>query len=252
MSSISKTPPKHTRIYQKNSDTPFKISRSKIDMFLDCPRCFYLEARHGLKRPSTPPFTLNVAVDTLLKQEFDAHRAKGRKHPLQKKYKIDCLPVAHQNLNQWRHNFTGVQYLHPQTNFLVFGAIDDLWQDSKGKFVVVDYKATAKKEIVTELKEGGWHDHYRKQMEVYQWLLRHNGLKVSDTGYFVYCTGRPDKRAFDAKLEFAVVVFPYKGKDEWVEDSLLKIKKTLNSDKIPKSGLECEYCEYRERASEVE
>lgn len=241
-----------SRIFNKKSLDPFKISRSKIDLFLDCPRCFYLEARLGIKRPPSPPFTLNVAVDALLKQEFDYHRARGLKHPLQKKYKIDCYPIPHENLNHWRHNFTGVQYLHPKTNFLVFGAIDDLWQDSKGKFVVVDYKATAKKEIVTGLKEGGWHDHYRRQMEVYQWLLRHNGLKVSDTGYFVYCTGRPDKEAFDAKLEFAVVVFPYKGDDSWVEGTLLKIKTALNSDKIPKSGKDCEFCAYRNAAGKVE
>ena len=81
---------------------------------------------------------------------------------------------------------------------------------------MVDYKATAKSEPVTELNDQ-WHEGYKRQMEVYQWLLRHNGLEVSDTGYFVYCTGRPDEKAFDAKVSFDVHLIAYTGNDGWVE-----------------------------------
>ena len=66
----------------------WRLSRSKIDLFLECPRCFYFDNKLGTKRPPGYPFNLNTAVDTLLKQEFDAHRAKGTKHPLQKTYKL--------------------------------------------------------------------------------------------------------------------------------------------------------------------
>jgi hypothetical protein len=43
---------------------------------------------------------------------------------------------------------------------------------------------------------------YKRQLEVYQWLLRQNGLDVSDTGYFVYTNARIDLDGFNDRLEF--------------------------------------------------
>lgn len=230
----------------------WKLSRSKIDLFLECPRCFYLDNKLGTKRPPGYPFNLNSAVDTLLKQEFDVHRAKGTQHPFQKEYDLKgVVPAKHEKIDEWRENFEGVQYSDPKTGFTVSGAIDDLWQNKDGEYIVVDYKATAKSEPVTELNDE-WHEGYKRQMEVYQWLLRKNGLKVSDTGYFVYCTGRPDEQAFDKKIEFDVHLIPYTGSDDWVEETLAEIKKTLRSKKIPAPGADCDYCRYREAIHEHE
>lgn len=237
---------KRTRgLYGTDSKEVFKLSRSKIDLFLNCPRCFYYDRRLGVGRPPGFPFALNSAVDTLLKQEFDIHRAKGTKHPFIEKYGIDAIPISHKDLDKWRHNFSGVQFLHNPTNLLIFGAIDDLWQNSKGEYIVVDYKATAKAEEVTKLDKD-WQDGYKRQMEVYQWLLRQNGYKVSDTGYFVYCNGIADAKAFDKKLEFRVNLIPYKGDDSWVEKTIFDIYKCLNSEKIPQKKEDCDYCDYIE------
>lgn len=230
-------------LYDSKVEEPFKISRSKIDLFLSCPRCFYYDRKLGVGRPPGFPFALNSAVDHLLKLEFDIHRADGTKHPLIEKYGIDAQPVAHADLDKWRHNFTGIQHLHPLTNFLVFGAIDDLWINSKGEYIVVDYKSTSKDEDITELNKD-WQDGYKRQMEVYQWLLRQNGYKVSDTGYFVYCNGQTDRKAFDGKLEFDITLIPYKGDDSWVEKTLVKAHRCLNSPEIPDSAPECDYCNY--------
>ncbi|MDD3399831.1 MAG: PD-(D/E)XK nuclease family protein [Candidatus Pacebacteria bacterium] len=232
-------------LYEPGSTEPFKLSRSKIDLFLDCPRCFYYDRRLGVGRPPGYPFSLNSAVDALLKQEFDVHRANGTKHPLIERYGIDAMPVKDGNLNSWRNNFEGVRFLHNPTNFLVFGAIDDLWQNSKGEYIVVDYKATAKAEEVTELNKE-WQDSYKRQMEVYQWLLRKNGYNVSNTGYFVYCNGIADAKAFDQKLEFRVNLIPYEGDDSWIEKTVFDIHKCLNSEAIPESSPDCDYCSYVE------
>ncbi len=236
-------PQRTSRMYTPKSSDPFKLSRSKIDLFLNCPRCFYFDRRLGVARPPGFPFALNSAVDYLLKLEFDIHRVAGTKHPLIEKYGVDAMPVAHKDLDQWRHNFTGIQFLHTPTNLLVFGAIDDLWQNSKGEYIVVDYKATSKDEEITELNKE-WQIGYKRQMEVYQWLLRQNGYKVSSTGYFVYCNGQTDRKAFDGKLEFDVTLIAYKGDDSWVEKAIKDAHKCLNSDKIPKAGAECDYCAY--------
>src|SRR3989338_8519830 len=213
-------------LYNPKSKEQFKLSRSKIDLYLACKRCFYYDRRLGIGRPPGFPFALNSAVDTLIE-----------------KYGIDAKPVSHKDLDKWRHNFTGVQYYHKPTNMLIFGAIDDLWQNSKGEYIVVDYKATAKAEEINSLDKD-WHIGYKRQMEIYQWLLRQNKYKVSNTGYFVYCNGKADKEAFDSKLEFDITLISYKGNDNWVEKIIIEAHKCLNSDDIPKSGNDCDYCSY--------
>ncbi|MFA6105372.1 MAG: PD-(D/E)XK nuclease family protein [Patescibacteria group bacterium] len=221
----------------------WKLSRSKIDLFLSCPRCFYLDNKLGTSRPKGFPFNLNSAVDKLLKLEFDIHRANGTQHPLMAKYKIDAIPVAHEDLEKWRHNFTGIQYFHKPTGITVSGAIDDLWQNSKGEYIVVDYKATSKDEEILALDKD-WQIGYKRQMEIYQWLLRQNGYKVSSTGYFVYCNGQTDREAFDGKLEFDITLISYVGDDSWVEQAVVEACNCLKSDTIPKAGKTCDYCSY--------
>ena len=242
---------KRTRnIYEPGSRKPFKLSRSKIDLFIECPKCFYIDRRLGVGRPPGYPFNINSAVDTLLKKEFDALRENGETHPLIEKYGVDARPIPHKQLDAWRENFKGVQYLHEPTNLKITGAIDDLWQNSRGEYIVVDYKATSKNEEITALDKA-WHASYKRQMEIYQWLLRKNGLEVSDTGYFVYCNGRTDVEGFDGKIEFDVTLIAYEGDDGWVEGAIEKAHECLNLDKVPKKGADCDYCLYRDSVEKV-
>lgn len=230
----------------------WKLSRSKIELFTNCPRCFYIDNKLGTKRPSMPAFLINTAVDHQLKNEFDSYRKAGLAHPFQEEFGIDAIPAPHEKLNTWRENFEGVIYFHPETQMTISGAIDDLWINPKtGEYIVVDYKATAKDEPKKELNDG-WDNAYRKQMEIYQWLLRKNNLKVSDTGYFVYCTGRANQPAFDKVIEFDVVLIPYTGNDSWVEKTIFEIKDCLERDVIPESGAECEYCMWFNARSNAE
>lgn len=243
------TPRKTKGLYDGSSKEPFKLSRSKIEFFLECPRCFYLDRKLGIVRPPGFPFNLNSAVDKLLKQEFDLYREKALAHPLIRNYKVDAIPVKHKKIDEWRNTLKGIQFLHEPTNFLVYGGIDDLWQNSNGEYIIVDYKATSKFGDITELDKD-WHEGYKRQMEVYQWLFRKNGFLVSDTGYFVYCNGRTYNKIFNARLEFDVTLIPYAGNDQWVERTILDIHKCLNSDQIPEPGLECDYCSYIKTVNE--
>jgi hypothetical protein len=222
----------------------WKLSRSKIDLFQECPRCFYIDNKLGLARPKGPSFTLNIAVDALLKKEFDAHRLAKTAHPLMKKYGVSAVPFAHANLDSWRENFVGIQYRHKPTGFLITGAVDDIWINPASELMVVDYKATSKDGSIDSLDDTKWQTQYRRQMEVYQWLLRQNGFKVSDTGYFVYVNGKKDRAAFDGKLEFDVTLITHKGDGRWIEKTLTDIKKCLDDDRIPSPSRDCDYCNY--------
>jgi len=228
----------------------FRLSRSKIDLFMECPRCFYVDNKLGTARPPGFPFNLNSAVDALLKKEFDIHRAGKSKHPIMEQYGIDAVPFDHPKMNIWRENFKGISCEHAPTGFTVSGAVDDVWINPNEELIVVDYKSTSKDEKIEALDKD-WHDGYKRQMEVYQWLLRQNGFEVSDTGFFVYANAGKDKEAFDGVLEFEVTLIPYTGSAQWIEGALLKIKKCLDSDQIPDSGTDCDYCRYREAAGKV-
>lgn len=236
--------------YEVGQSSPFKVSRSKIELFMQCPRCFWLDTRLKIKRPSSPPFNINKAIDELFKKEFDVYRAKAQPHPLMKDNQIKAIPYQHKDLDEWRHNFTGIVSVHKPTNLHVFGAVDDIWIGDDGKLIVVDYKATAKNKPVMSLgEEGTWQDMYRRQMEIYQWLLKQNGFEVSDTGYFVYATGTTDRDGFNNVVEFETHVFSHTGSSDWVSDTLIQMKKVLDSDIMPKVGTAamggpCEHCEY--------
>ena len=222
----------------------WKLSRSKIDLFMECPRCFYIDNVLGLARPKGPSFTLNIAVDELLKKEFNFHRVNATAHPLMQKYGVDAVPFQHKDMDLWRHNFTGVQYFNESLGIQMMGAIDDVWQDPKGNLIVVDYKATSKDGKMESLDDTKWQRQYRRQLEVYQWLFRHNGFTVSDTGYFVYVNALKDKKAFDGKLEFDVTLIAHKGDDSWIDGELAKIKSCLDDSRIPSYTDGCDFCAY--------
>jgi len=237
-------------IYIPGSKFPFKLSRSRIENFISCPRCFYIDRKFGIDKPPPYPYTLSSAVDKLLKKEFDVHRANGTAHPLMKHYRIDAIPMPHKDINEWRNPRIGIRYLHKPTNLLVFGGVDDVWKDSNGRLIVVDYKSTAKASEVNI--DAPWQIAYKRQVEIYQWLFRKNKFPVSSTGYFVYCNGNADKEAFDAKLEFDIKIIPYTGNTDWVEPTVLKAIECLKGNSIPEPGDDCDLCKYREAVKAVE
>ncbi len=161
---------------------------------------------------------------------------------------IDAIPIDHEKLDDWRNSLRGVQILHKPTNLIIFGAIDDLWQNSNGELIVEDYKSTSINENITSLDKE-WHKGYKRQMEIYQWLIRQNDYKVSDTGYFLYCNGNTNRERFDARLEFVLTIIPHVGSDTWVEDLIFEVKKCLSESNPPQRSSDCEYCTYRHAIS---
>lgn len=231
----------------------FKVSRSKIELFTQCARCFWLDTRLKIKRPNGPPFNINKAIDELFKKEFDAFRLKAEPHPLMTDNQIKAIPYAHADLDKWRANFTGIATIHEPTNLHVFGAVDDIWVNDDGELIVVDYKATSKASEINI--DSDWQISYKRQLEVYQWLLRANGFKVSDIGYFVYTNARMDLDGFNDRLEFTTKVIPYTGSDKWVDKTLMEMKACMEGD-MPAVGTaamggECDFCMYARARTEL-
>lgn len=244
---INKYNQRGNNLYNPKSSEPFRISRFRMERFLECPRCFYFDRRLGLDRPGLPGWPLNDAVDHLLKNEFDLLRKDGKKHALMEEYGIDAVPFQHPDLPEWRddhYQYKGACTLHKPTNLEICGIIDDIWINSKKQLHIVDYKSTSTSKEISlddEYKQG-----FKKQVEWYQWIFRQNGFNIDNTAYFVYANGLKGDRVFDARIEFAVEIIAHKGDDSWVEPTIYEMKKCLESSQIPEASEGCEFCKYRE------
>lgn len=224
----------------------WRLSRSKLDFFLECERCFYLDNKLGTKRPGFPSFNLNIAVDELFKKEFDAFRAKQMPHPIMQKYKVDAVPFQHEKMDIWRDNFAGIEHIHKASGLTVCGAVDDIWMTKAGKLIIVDYKSTSKDGSITALSDSPWDQQYKRQLGVYKWLLEQNGFQVEDTGYLVYANASKEEPDFDDKLVFETTLVPVEVETDWIEPVLGRIKDCLEADHLPPIGDNCEFCPYRE------
>ena len=225
----------------------FALSRSAIDQHIKCARCFYMERKLKLKAYRMVPLTLAVAVDALLKNEFDAVRESGQSHPIWEREGLNVRAFQHDMMDTWRNNFKGVRITHADTGIEVYGAVDDVWQHQEtGELHVVDYKSTSKQDEPTI--EGGFGDSYKRQMEIYQWLLRQSGHKVSSEGYFLYVNGRKDRLFYnpegDGTMSFNTTLIKYVGDDSWVGPAVDAALACYSGDELPQGGTGCDSCTY--------
>ena len=255
---------------------PFPISRSKLEAFHGCPRCFWIDRVAGVGRPGIPAFTLNSQVDTLLKREFDVHRAAGTPHPYMAGHGLGhMVPLDHAMMDAWRNNRKGVRT--QKHGFELFGAVDDIWKSGEGadeEWYVVDYKSTATNTELTaelflvDIYKGA----YVRQMAIYQWLLRELGHPVSTRGFFVYengnnsadslLSGGPEDSPRGIPLrpvtiieidtaDHSVVIEGERIDLDWVENLVMSARACLGLDEPPAPGEYCEYCAYSSASSSI-
>ena len=233
--------------YDPNSKKPFIMSRSKIDLYLKCKRCAYLDMRLGIKAPKPFPYNLNSRIDTLLKNEFDIARKNKEQTIYQKEANINAIPFSHPELDVWREPFKAARYHHKETNIVVAGSVDDLWENLDTKKIhVTDFKSTHTEKF-DKLKsfDAPYLIGYKRQAEIYSWILSKLGLDIDNTSYFFYVNAKPDQEIFKNNLEFEYAIIPYKTEDyNWVGNTIVEIKNFLETNKIPPSNQDCDLCKY--------
>ena len=235
--------PRHRGTFKPERPEPYEVSRSKIEGFIKCPACFWLDRVKGVKFPSIPAFTLNSATDTLLKKDFDYYREQQTPHPFMVRHGLEHLvPFQHPEFEKWTQSLQlGFNTLHEQTNLLIGGGIDDIWHNrDSGELHVVDYKSTATGRNNTVSLEGHYKKAYKRQIDIYQWILKDKGFPVSDIGYFVYVdadqhgpAGMLSSDKNRATMQFSAVLLPYRGQTDWVDSVIGSIAKTLREDTCP-------------------
>tara|TARA_B100001564_G_scaffold336726_1_gene327136 strand:+ start:63 stop:806 length:744 start_codon:yes stop_codon:yes gene_type:complete len=231
--------------YKYETGKTFKLSRSGIDSFIKCQRCFYLNKVGNIKDIGMPAFSLNSNHDDLMKKELDIYREKGEAHPYMQSLERNLIPFQHENMEDWRNNFKGVTYHHEKTDLIITGAIDDVWIDTDtNELVIVEYKSTSTQSEI-DLNDGTpWKEQYKRQIDIYQWLFKMNGFPVADDSVFLYSNGLKTSRKFNDVMKFKTYVLEYKGSTEWVEEKIHEIKKVLDGKYIPEIKEECETCSY--------
>lgn len=220
-----------------------KLSRSALKLFEECPRCFWLDQHHKIKRPPGYPYTLSAAVDFLVKQEFDGYRRKGTLPPVFANHGLEAKLYTGPELVDWRNNFRGVSYYDEALNAILYGAVDDILEFSDKSLAVVDYKSSGSREITI-------YDDYRKQMEIYSYLLAQNGFKVQPHAYFVFYVVQKDGGGFKNSLPFKEELREIQVNPEWVDSMFERAVQTARGPVPPECAPECKHCAFVGQASE--
>ena len=230
------------KLYIKNNLSPYPLNRTKIDLYFDCKKCFYLDLRKGVRRPYGPPLVLNSTVNQIVKSEFDKYRKSKTSHPIMKDFNPDMIPADHEKLELWRNPLMGIKYLHRETNLQLTGVINDLWLNIRdNQFLLVDYKFTSKKDYIS--KDSLWSGHW-KQLSFYKYLIEKQELEISPIGIIILFNGKKSTTIFNKKLEFSSHIFSNFLDTSWVESKILEIYGLLQSDSVPYPSSYCKYCKY--------
>lgn len=211
-----------------------QLSPNSLNLFLECPCCFWLEKRQGIRRPPPYPYALNSAVDVLLKEEFDEYRRKGEVHPLLIAHNIPAKLFPNQKLlDQWRSNFSGIRFYDKDLDATLFGAVDDVLQFPDGKLAPLDYKSTGS-------SAANVYDRFQLQMDIYTHLLEKNGFLTPRKGYLAFYIV-DKKNGFIDRLPFRKELHEIETNPEGIVDIFKDAVAVLRSEKSPDHSQDCQF-----------
>jgi hypothetical protein len=227
------------------NDKSINLSPSSLNLFIECPLCFWFEKRARIRRPPPYPYALNAAVDQLLKQEFDGYRAKGKIHPLIKSNNIPAKLFHNQELlNKWRNNFQGIRYYDKSLKATLFGAVDDILEFGDGKLAPLDFKSTGSRKITI-------YDSFQLQMDVYSYLLEKNNFLTPKKGYFAFYLVNKENGFVD-RLPFRQELREVKTNSSRVFELFEKAVLLLRKDKPSFHSKDCKFGQWFESIKQLD
>ncbi len=177
--------------------------------------------------------SLPSGMDKILKEHFDKFMRNGQLPPELAKLKGYKLFDDEELLKVWRSNFKGIRWTDKKGNILR-GAVDNILVKGK-KLVVIDYKTRG-----YPLKEDT-HEHYRDQMDIYNFLLRKNGYKTEEYTYLIFY--HPHGVHDSGHVCFNTDLIKIKVNISNAEKIFKNALKVLKG-RMPKASGECEYCKF--------
>jgi len=180
-----------------NQNQIIYLSPSKLNLFQECPLCFWLHVVKGIHRPEGIFPSLPGGMDNLIKEYFDKYRALGKMPPEIEGKVRGKLLTNQQLLSEWRSisKESSPKYFDKELNACLFGALDECFIDGD-YYIPVDYKTRG-----YDLKEDSL-SYYQTQLDCYTLLLEAEGYKHLSFGYLIYYI--PTKVGENGKVQFKV------------------------------------------------
>ena len=226
-------------IYVKNNLSPFKISRTKIDLFFDCKRCFYIDQKYGIKRPHGAALVINNHIVNKFKKNLEVLRNTQTTIPETTLIsKNGFTALNHEKINQWTDPFRGIRSLHKKTNILISANIDDVWTDD-GRCYPVILKSISRNS--KDIEDSIWSG-YTRQLSLYGYLLQNNNLQIGNFGIIAMINTEDDLDY--SSLNFKFYLFKKNLDLEWIEKALFEIKILLENENFPQVSNNCKFCNY--------
>lgn len=211
-----------------------ELSPSKLSVYVECPRCFWLMMKENLRRPQGPFPSLPGGMDKLIKKYFDGFRRQGEMPPEIKGKVRGSLIENQELLDKWRNWRTGLKYKDKSSGVILSGALDECFVDGD-IYIPVDYKTRGYK-----LKEDTV-GYFQNQIDCYALLLEKNGYKTNSTAYLVYYI--PRKVSPNGAVTFNIEVIKLKTETNRALKIIRDASQVLTGE-IPPPGKECEFCSY--------
>lgn len=212
----------------------YKLSPSRMNLFMECERCFWLRVNKKVKRPTGPFPSLPSGIDKAVKNHFDSFRVNGEKPPeLQDK---DLELYSDRGFLEKARNWRSEPKMVDKDGNVLRGGVDDLLLDGE-KIVVLDYKTRG----YPPKEETGAPDYYERQINLYNLILRENGYKTADYGLILYFY--PDEFREDGTFAFHT---EFRKIDVNVENARKMFDsaiETLEGEK-PEHSTNCDYCDW--------
>ncbi|MFH1714354.1 MAG: PD-(D/E)XK nuclease family protein [Candidatus Nealsonbacteria bacterium] len=226
-------------------ERPINLSPSSLNLYYECPFCFWLEKKMGIRRPQPYPYALNAAVDYLLKEEFDRYRKKRELHPLLVANNIPAKLFSNQKLlDEWRNNFKGLRFFDTELQATLFGAVDDVLEFSDGKLAALDYKSTGS-------KSANVYDRFQLQMDVYTFLLEKQGYKTVRKGCLAFYIVDKEN-GFNDKLPFRKEIIMIDTDPDYVQGTFKEAVGCLRGGRPQGHSPDCQYGRWFDGVSALE
>jgi CRISPR/Cas system-associated exonuclease Cas4 (RecB family) len=204
-----------------------KLSPTSLNLFLECPRCFWLYINKNLKRPSIPVATITTGLDKVIKEHFNLYRAKGVLPPLLQN-KIPGKLMRDLPKRGW------LDFTDNKIEATLGGYLDECLDLGDNLYAALDHKTRGSKPENT-------HKAHQFQMDVYTFLLEQNRFPTKRLAYLIYYI--PKEVASKETIGFEVAPVEIKTNPEYAQkvfyDAIATLKKS-----IPPPHQDCGFCKW--------
>ncbi len=190
----------------------------------------------GMERPRQPFPSLPSGIDRKVKKHFDRFRGKDSSPPELKGTGLSLFDGQNfvDYARSWR---TEPKWRDPETGAVLRGGLDDLLENEAGDLVVLDYKTRGSE----PKEETGVPEYYRRQVNLYNMILRENGYSTADQGLILYFY--PDRFTENGDFSFHTELRRTETDAEEAKKLVRDAVKTVEGP-APEHDPDCEYCEW--------